>query len=852
MNSVKNDALLAGPVKESRFPGQRPCQLFSDLAKSHPNAIALIWEDEETFNRHQMTMEQLERKSNQLARGILRHCSQLVAPNNDGDRVIVICIPPSWKLICTILAIWKTGACYLPIELPSSRDSVKHLLEEAKPFLIIDDWEEEDLFPEVNKISWSSLEDISIGLSERPLTCEEHYPIRSDPTEIILYTSGSTDLPKGVRIRSSSILNRLEWQWRCFPFGNEEETNCFRSSITFFDSVAEVWAPLLNPEHPLPILILSRSARFNPQLLVPILNKYKVGRIILVPKLLNSILTHLKNTNDNTSLRQLKLWICGSETLPCSLAEDFFDWSETNGGTHILCNSYGRTETMGAVIYHVMKTKHDIQVKGKVPIGGPVDNTAVYLLDEQMRPVNSGKIGNLYVAGKQVAKSYVNGRDPILFIENTYTADPEYKILFRTGDYASVHKETILFEGRNDSQVKLRGKIVDMNEVETALNKLQTVQESVVLCYRTDQADQELVAFVKLNEGVLAESNDIQKLLLKSLPSYAVPQVTIIDEMPLRVNGKVDRKHLLHRCNQIAVDKKRRAIGCLWTVLSSVMPHAIPKLSLESNFYSLGGDSQNTIVVIEKLSEEGYNINVADFISSETILDLVNKMTPKTNGNKGYNKTSSNKYKFDQISEKYKADIYRIITDSYYNKSCIEMGMEPPVEKHEYIQLLDAVWPKLINNPLSFVIKDINTDEVVGCKILMDIIDDQPVRLKSNYDYVIELLESLEEPLKKTLPKGKILYCDMFATKMKLTPQENVELALEGAWHLEDIARQNGFTGIFTTNSNPLTKQLSEIVLDFKQLKSYQMNQFVASDGTRPFKKADNSVIITCSFKELY
>ncbi|XP_066904906.1 beta-alanyl-bioamine nonribosomal peptide synthetase ebony [Halyomorpha halys] len=867
MGSIPQVSLLRGLTEESRFRGKRPSQLFSDLAGSHPDAIALIWEDEGAAKRYEMTMEQLDRESNKIARGILNHCGQLVAPNNDGDRVVMIYLPPSWKLVCTILAIWKAGACYLPVVPPAPKDRVKHMLQEAKPFLVITDWDdEEELFSDVNTISWTSLEEISIDLSDGLLSSGESYPMTNDPIEIILYTSGSTGLSKGVRIKSSSILNRLEWQWREFPFSKEEETCCFKTSITFVDSVAEIWAPLLNPEHPLPVLVLPRSTSSNPQLLIPLLNNYKVGRLVLVPTLLKSILTYLKITNDNTSLKQLKTWVCSGETLPCSLAEEFFDWSEINGGSHMLCNFYGSTEIMGDVTFHVMKNKQHIGDRGKVPIGGPVDNTILYLLDAQMRLVNSGEIGELYVSGKHVAAGYVNGRDSFRFIESTLTVDPEYKTLFKTGDYASIYKGTLLFEGRTDSQVKVRGNRVDLSEIETALNKLQEVQKGVVLCYNPGQTDQELVAFVLLNEGVLSESADIQKLLSKSLPSYAIPQVTMMDQIPLLVNGKVDRQQLLHHYSQLAdvtngmdfdlnglIDEKRPAMKCLLSTIASVLPHAISKLSPEANFYNIGGNSLNSVLTIAKLSEAGYNINVVDFIRSETLLDIVNKMTPKSNGMRHSNKKVSNKYKYDQIAEKYKPDVYRIITDSFLNKADIESTMEPPVEKHDYIELLDAIWPTLVNNPLSIVVKDANTDDVISTSLVMDTIDEPPVKLQSQLNYVFQFLEYLEVPVMETmLPKGKILHSFMLGTDQRLSPQENIEITEAMEWKIEDLARQNSFIGIFTTNTSPLTRQLSEAVLNYKQLKSYQVNQFVAPDGTRPFKRGDDSLIATCAFKEVY
>ncbi|CAH1394599.1 unnamed protein product [Nezara viridula] len=145
-------------------------------------------------------------------------------------------------------------------------------------------------------------------------------------------------------------------------------------------------------------------------------------------------------------------------------------------------------------------------------------------------------------------------------------------------------------------------------------------------------------------------------------------------------------------------NEKIPAMKCLWSTLASVLPHA--KLSLEANFCDIGGNSHNRILIIEKLSEAGYNISISDFIRSETLLEIVNQMTPNTNRNRLYNKIDLTKHKFDQISEKYKAEIYRIVADGFAIKSVIERSMELKVEKRDYIQMLDIIWPKLINNPL--------------------------------------------------------------------------------------------------------------------------------------------------------
>lgn len=178
----------------------------------------------------------------------------------------------------------------------------------------------------------------------------------------------------------------------------------------------------------------------------------------------------MKGPNDNP-LKNLKTWVCSGETLVPSLAEEFFKYFPDN--EYQLCNFYGSTEIMGDVTYHVMSNRQQLKNQDKVPIGLPVDNTIIYLLDQDYRPVKAGDVGELFVSGLNLAAGYVNGRDPDRFIDNPLAIDPTYSRLYRTGDFARIEKGTIIYEGRTDSQVKIRGHRVDLSEVEKAVNSIE-------------------------------------------------------------------------------------------------------------------------------------------------------------------------------------------------------------------------------------------------------------------------------------------------------------------------------------------------------------------------------------------
>lgn len=170
------------------------------------------------------------------------------------------------------------------------------------------------------------------------------------------------------------------------------------------------------------ILVVPKPVTQDPERLVALLDRYKIERLVLVPTLLNSLLMYLSLQSNKEHLKNLKVWVCSGETLSVTLAKQFFEYFEE--GSHILCNFYGSTEIMGDVTYFVCESKLQLKTLDKIPIGHPVDNTVVYLLDQDYRPVKRGAVGELFVSGLNLAHGYVNNRDKDRFIENPLATDP--------------------------------------------------------------------------------------------------------------------------------------------------------------------------------------------------------------------------------------------------------------------------------------------------------------------------------------------------------------------------------------------------------------------------------------------
>ncbi|EEB17196.1 firefly luciferase, putative [Pediculus humanus corporis] len=856
-----------------------------NIRESTTQQIALIKNDEKIL------FTDLNKLSNKLARGMIKRLpvNNTQIGNVDGDIIISVCMKPSIDLIVTLLAIWKMGAAYLPLDVDFPKNRIKHILDESKPVMTITDVSDVgDEFTSMTK--YSELKNFSSNFPDNNLSDVEMIKPNTSKNEYIgavLYTSGSTGIPKGVRISHLAILNRLKWQFRTFPYSATEKICVFKTALTFVDSICELWGPLLNGRT---LLILSKEETKNPEKLTEILNENQVERLVLVPTLLQSILM-FSNMKEEDFLPKLKLWVCSGETLQPSLARKFFQRFQNE---KILCNFYGSTEIMGDVSYYEIRTERDLETGQTVPIGKPIDNCVLYILDEHHHPVRGGEIGELYVSGLNLASGYVRGRDPDKFLENFVEPDIGHFKLYKTGDFARVDKNIIYYEGRKDQQIKVRGHRVDLSEIESALLKIDEIDKCVVLTYRPGQIDQTVISYVILNidnNNNITET-EIENKLKKLLPSYMIPQIIIIDKFPLLVNGKIDRQTLLAKYkdenysskvidnnNNNAMDftgipeKDMEKAKILFDVVLNVLGKSLrDSINVKSNFYSLGGNSINSVMAVIMIQNRGYNLGIGDFIFSKNLNEIIDKMIKKENqskddddkilngggegGGEGEGKKNNKQYKSVMLKEEHKNDVFDIIASSFYEKADLERLLNPPVKFDDFIELMNVLWPHLLDKNLSFVAIDKNDGNVKGVALNFDAFDEPEVKINPNnkLNVTFEFLEYLEKPLReKKLPNGinKVLHSFMMGSRTNLTPQETIEIFFFMEDEILKLGKERNFEGIFTTNTNPLTQQIGSDVNNYETLLDYQVNEYVAPDGSKPFATALDSQRTIVSWKKI-
>ncbi|KAG4065477.1 hypothetical protein HA402_009038 [Bradysia odoriphaga] len=840
MGSLQQLSIVKGANSELSL---RPIQKIFEENLGNTNRktqTALIFSDSVDGERI-TTYDELNKTANRLAAYILQKIHHTNGqPNSDGDWIVAVCMTPSDNLIATLLAVWKAGASYLPIDPTFPHNRIQHIIGEARPVLLI----------------YDRYDDCSNIRDGNALTKQDGNGIA-----IILYTSGSTGVPKGVRLPHSIILNRLQWQWKTFPYSESEKVGIFKTALTFVDSISEIWGPLLNG---MAILVIPKEITKDPERLVTALEQFKIERLVLVPTLLRAILMYLELKNEPGLLFNLKIWVCSGEILSTILAESFFDYFQEQ--THILCNFYGSTEIMGDVTYFICESKAQIQCFDKVPIGHPVDNTVIYILNNDLTPVKAGETGEMFVSGLNLADGYVNGRDPHRFIVNPLASDPKYDRLYRTGDYASVQKGgCIIYEGRTDSQIKIRGYRVDLTEIEKNVLSIDGVDKAIVLCYHAGEIDQALLSFVTLSDdATIRQEAQLEHALKAKLADYMVPQVIIIDSVPLLVNGKIDRQSLLKMYEntnnnddtEIVIDYDFSGISEYKLSLAHDLFHTIGEvigrstrttISAKSNFYELGGNSLNSIFTVSQLRHKGYKIGITDFLKAKTLEDVLDRM------NEDFVDEEFMQLAAAPLALHHKNQTIEIITSSFFEKADLEQWLKPDILFTDYGDIIEEIWELMVEKDLSFVVKDEN-NQIIGVALNFDARDEPELTVTSKMIIVFEFLEHVEGPIRDNeLPDGinKILHSFMMGTSSHLTAQENIAVMRFMEAEVLKLATRKKFAGILTTNTNPLTQQLGTDIFDYQVMLDYQVNQYVYRDGSKPFGRAPDSQRAIVHWKEI-
>ncbi|XP_006818424.1 uncharacterized protein LOC100373219 [Saccoglossus kowalevskii] len=547
------------------------------------------------FGDRTLTFTELNAQANALARSLRK---RLGYGKHRNPTCIGLHMGPSDSVIVAIFAVLKLGAAYLPLDPKYPSKRLKRMVETSKPLCVITDDENcvemgrivqqiqsekrPDLFKFDDLSGKQAIRLYDYRLDESDLLTDTSFN-RDSPPACILYTSGSTGLPKGVIISHKAILHRVSALWSCFSL-TSEDVGCFKSSLSFVDSISEIFGFTL---HGNPIVVAPYCITSTPKHFLDLLDNSDVTWLMLVPTLLDEILCVLeKRSSDSSSdsdsdndsdgdsksgtntLQKIKYWVSTGEDLSIQLAQRFFDIFPEQS----LCNIWGATELTGDVTHSEYKLKDmdDVRKLGKMPIGAPIQNTNIYILDENMQLVALNERGIAYVSGPNISDGYLNDTgtnsietrhtvydayfdpnkakaDTKRFLPNTFDYHPQHQTLYNTGDYlravrGATGEIQLVFEGRMDSQVKVRGFRIDLSEIDAAVYEIPGVMRAHTFCHTGDDNKKTCVSYFKARDFSPACDVDIVTEHLKmTLPSFTIPTgIVPVDEFPLLPNGKVD------------------------------------------------------------------------------------------------------------------------------------------------------------------------------------------------------------------------------------------------------------------------------------------------------------------------
>ncbi|WP_338118070.1 amino acid adenylation domain-containing protein [Streptomyces coryli] len=522
-----------------------------------------------------LTYAQLDARANQLA----RHLATLgVRPG----ALAAVAVPRSLDLVVTLLAVLKAGGAYLPLDPDYPAARLAYMLEDAAPACVITDVA--DRLPDTAGVPQVVLDGLDLSAY---LTINPPRALTPQHPAYVIYTSGSTGRPKGVVVPHSAIDNRLRWMQA--EYGLEPSDRVLQKTPSGFDvSVWEFFWPLREGAT---LVVADPGGHQDPDYLARTIREQAITTCHFVPSMLQVFLGAAEAAGAAGPLRRV---FCSGEALPRETAADFH---RVLPGVP-LHNLYGPTEAAVDVTYHACEPGSS----GPVPIGRPVWNTRLYVLDEAGQPCPPGVPGELYLAGAQLADGYL-GRPELT--DERFVPDPYGPLgtrMYRTGDLARWTADgEVEYLGRTDHQVKLRGLRIELGEIEAALAADDTVNGAGVLVREDRPGDQRLVGYVT---GSDADPKALRERLAARLPEYMVPgAIVVLDAFPLSPNGKLDRKALPAPSYEGAAARAPRTP--LEETLTRLFAEALglDRVGVEDAFFDLGGTSLLAARLVTRLRE---------------------------------------------------------------------------------------------------------------------------------------------------------------------------------------------------------------------------------------------------------
>ncbi|MET4389869.1 amino acid adenylation domain-containing protein [Bradyrhizobium sp. F1.4.3] len=552
-----------GPRTE--YPRDRTvAQLFEEVVASSPNSIAL------EIGSRRLTYAELNSRANQLAH-------RLRAAGVGPETLVGCCLERSVELIVALVAVLKAGGAYVPFDPDYPKDRIDFLLHDTRTTVMVTQ-------PSLASTVLSGYDGTCVVLDNSRFSGIDIGNTESlggpNALAYVMYTSGSTGRPKGVMVENRAII-RLVRNTNFCNFG-PEETFLHFAPISFDASTLEIWGALLNGGR----LVVMPPAPTSLKELIRVIREHKVTTLWLTAGLFNLVVEE-----ELESLGSLRQFLAGGDVLsPRHVRRALEKLPKCR-----VINGYGPTENTTFTCCYVMRAGEP--VPEPVPIGRPISNTQAYILDEELRPVPPGSVGELFAAGDGLARGYLNAAETTgqKFLLNPFAVGEDDARMYRTGDLARWRPDGIVeFLGRADGQVKINGHRIEPGEIESALDEHDRVAQSCVVALPGQQGSRRLAAYYVSRDGALSD-RDLREFLATKLPEFVIPALFVrLETLPLTPNGKVDRSALVSlgvpdqavAATDGATTDLESAIFDIWR-----QSLGIDKFGILNNFFDLGGNS---------------------------------------------------------------------------------------------------------------------------------------------------------------------------------------------------------------------------------------------------------------------
>ncbi|WP_182905612.1 non-ribosomal peptide synthetase [Microbispora sp. H13382] len=578
--------------------------LFEQQADRTPDAVAVRFDDDV------LTYRELDEHANRLAHALIR------AGAGPESRV-GLCLERSLGLMVAIFGILKSGAAYVPFDPGYPREHLANMAEDAGLVALVTNREQAGLVP-AGDAAVLHLDDLAGESPARP-----GVTVHPASLAYVIFTSGSTGRPKGVMNTHEAVVNRLHWMQHVYPFTASDRI-LQKTPVSFDVSVWELFGPLLQGA----TLVMARpDGHREPPYLVRAIAEHGITLVHFVPSMLRALLDEPGLEGRTASLRRV---FCSGEALSADLVRRFH---ERRVAPELL-NLYGPTEAAVEVTFFPCPPEAATRA---IPIGRPIANATVYVLDEALTPVPIGVSGELYLGGRPLARGYVErpGLTAERFVPSPFGVGER---LYRTGDLARWRADGVLeYLGRADDQVKIRGYRIELGEIESVLSRHPAVREAAVAALG-EAEDKRLAAYVVPRPGAVADPVELRDHLRAALPDYMVPNWYVpVTALPLSPSGKLDRRALPAPTRDDAGERSADTPleGAVEHLLAGIWREllAIPQVYADDDFFSLGGHSLVAARVASHAAARlGVELGVRDVFEAPTVRALARRVerAPKT------------------------------------------------------------------------------------------------------------------------------------------------------------------------------------------------------------------------------